>query len=88
MSANNYKLEEAIEKPCSDVLAHTPNVCKGILPDQRVPASKDNCDSQGMCTTFVKCRTVMIAVLIVMNGMDPHMIRETWVGMVGLLGLC
>jgi hypothetical protein len=45
MSANNYKLEEAIEKPCSDVLAHTPNVCKGILPDQRVPASKDNCDS-------------------------------------------
>jgi hypothetical protein len=29
-----YKLEEAIEKPCSDILAHTPKVCKGILSDQ------------------------------------------------------
>jgi hypothetical protein len=31
------KLEEAIEKPCSDILAHTPEVCKGTPPDQRMP---------------------------------------------------
>jgi hypothetical protein len=39
-----------------------------------------------MCTTSAKCRTVMIAMLTVMTGMDPHMIRETWIGMVGMLG--
>jgi hypothetical protein len=32
-----YKLDEAIEKPCSDILAHNPEVCKGILSDQWVP---------------------------------------------------
>jgi hypothetical protein len=31
------KLEEAIEKPCSDILTHTPEVCKNIPSDQRVP---------------------------------------------------
>jgi hypothetical protein len=29
----------------------------------------------------------MIAMLTVMSVMDPQMIRETWVGMVGLLGV-
>jgi hypothetical protein len=29
-----YKHEEAIEKPCSDILAHTLEVCKGISSDQ------------------------------------------------------
>jgi hypothetical protein len=29
----------------------------------------------GMCTTFVECRTIMPAVLTIMSGMDPHMIR-------------
>jgi hypothetical protein len=33
----HYKREEAIEKPCSDVLAHAPELCKGILADQRMP---------------------------------------------------
>jgi hypothetical protein len=33
-----YKLEEAIEKPCSDILAHTPEVCKGIPSDQWMPS--------------------------------------------------
>jgi hypothetical protein len=32
-----YKLEEAIEKPCSDILVHTLEVCKGIPLDQRMP---------------------------------------------------
>jgi hypothetical protein len=29
-----YKLEEATEKPCSDILAHTLEVCKCIPSDQ------------------------------------------------------
>jgi hypothetical protein len=33
----HYKLEEDIEKPCSDILVHTTEVCKGIPLDQRVP---------------------------------------------------
>jgi hypothetical protein len=32
-----YKLEEAIKKPCSDILAHTLEVCKGIQLDQQMP---------------------------------------------------
>jgi hypothetical protein len=40
-------------------------------------ATKDNHDSCKMCTTSAECRTVMTVVLTVMNGMDPHMIRET-----------
>jgi hypothetical protein len=31
------KLEESIKKPCSDILAHTLEVCKGIPSDQRIP---------------------------------------------------
>jgi hypothetical protein len=29
----------------------------------------------------------MIVVVMVMNGIDPHTIRETWIGMVGMLGV-
>jgi hypothetical protein len=29
----------------------------------------------------------MTVVLTVMSGMDPHTIRVTWVGMVGMLGV-
>jgi hypothetical protein len=36
--------------------------------------SKDNHDSWGTCTASAECKTVIIAVLTVMNGMDPHMI--------------
>jgi hypothetical protein len=32
-----YKLDEAIEKPCSDILVHTPEVCNGTQSDQRLP---------------------------------------------------
>jgi hypothetical protein len=35
-SVGMVKLGEAIEKPCSDVLTHTPEVCKGIPSDQQV----------------------------------------------------
>jgi hypothetical protein len=34
----------------------------------------------------LECRIVMIAVLIVMNGVDPHTIRVTWIGMVRRFG--
>jgi hypothetical protein len=40
-----------------------------------------------MCTTSTESRTVMAVVLMVMSGMDPHTIRVTWVGMVGMLGV-
>jgi hypothetical protein len=48
-------------------------------------ATKDNHDSWGMCTTFVECRTIIIVMLTVMSGMDPHTIRVTWIGNVGML---
>jgi hypothetical protein len=54
----------------------------------RCLATKDNHDSWGMCiTTSTECRTVMIAMLTVMSGMDPRMIRETCDGMVGMSGV-
>jgi hypothetical protein len=54
--------------------------------------SKDNHDSWRTCTTSTKCKTVIIVMLTVMSGIDPHMISETWDGFwlgcveVGLLG--
>jgi hypothetical protein len=43
--------------------------------------------SWGMCTTSTECKTVIIAVLMIMSGMDPHMISETWDGFWLSLGL-
>jgi hypothetical protein len=40
-----------------------------------------------MCTTSAECKTVMTTMLTVTSGMDPHTIRVTWVGMVGMLGV-
>jgi hypothetical protein len=76
------KLGKTIEQPCSDVLAHTPEVCKGTRMYNRYPAIKDDRDSWGTCTTFAECKTVITAVLMVMSGMDPHMISGTRVGLV------
>jgi hypothetical protein len=78
------KLEKTIEQPCSDVLAHTPKVCKGTRLYNGYPAIQDDCDSRGMCTTSVECKTVITAVLTVMSGMNPHMISGTRVGLVEL----
>jgi hypothetical protein len=36
--------------------------------------SMDNHDSWGRCTTSAECKTVIIVVLTVMSGTDPHMI--------------
>jgi hypothetical protein len=79
-----YKLGKTIEQPCSDVLAHTPEVCKGTRLYNGYPTIKDDCDSWGMCTTSVEYKTVITAVLTVMSNMDPHMISRTRVGLVGL----
>jgi hypothetical protein len=78
------KLGKAIEQPCSDVLAHTPEVCKGTRLYNGYPAIKDDHDSWGMCTTFAECKTVITVVLTIMSNMDPHMITATRVGLVEL----
>jgi hypothetical protein len=59
-------------------------VCKGTHLYNRYLAIKDECDSWGMCTTSAECKTVITVVLTAMSGMDPHMISETWVGLVEL----
>jgi hypothetical protein len=78
------KLGKTIEQSYSDVLAHTLEVCKGTRLYNGYPAVKDDHDSWGMCTTSAECKTVITAMLTVMNGMDPHMISGTWVGLVEL----
>jgi hypothetical protein len=79
-----YKLGKTIEQPCSDVLAHTPEVCKGTHLYNGYPAIKDDRDSWGMCTTFAECKTIITAVLTVMSGTDPHKISGTRAGLVEL----
>jgi hypothetical protein len=74
------KLGETTEQPCSDVLAHTPEVCKDTRLYNLYPPTKDDHDSWGMCTTSAECKTVIIAMLTVMSNMDPHMISGTRVG--------
>jgi hypothetical protein len=76
------KLGKTIEQPCSDVLAHTLEVCKGTCLYNGYPATEDDRDSWGTCTTSAKCKTVITAMLMVMSGMDPHMISGTRVGLV------
>jgi hypothetical protein len=44
----------------------------GFSSHQRVTKSL----LMGMCTTSAECKTVLIAVLSVMSGMDPHMISR------------
>jgi hypothetical protein len=79
------KLGKTIEQPCSDVLAHSLEVCKGTRLYNGYLAIKDDHDSSGMCTTSAECKTVITAVLTVMSGMDPHMISRTRGGLVGLV---
>jgi hypothetical protein len=81
-SAGTLQTRETIEQPCSNVLAHTPEVCKGTRLYNGYPATKDDHDSWGTCTTSTKCKTVITAVLTVMSSMDPHMISGTRVGLV------
>jgi hypothetical protein len=68
------KLGETIEQPCSDVLAHSPEVCKGAHLYNGYLASKDDHNLWGTCTTSAECKTVITVMLTVMSTMDPHMI--------------
>jgi hypothetical protein len=60
-------------------------VCKGARLYNGYLASKNDHDSWETCTTSTEYRTVIIAVLTVMSGMDPHMISGNveWVGLFG-----
>jgi hypothetical protein len=80
------KLEETIQQPYSDVIAHTPEVCKGAHLYNGYLASKDDHDSWGMCTTSVESQIAMTVVLTVKSGKDPHMISGN-LGRFGLVGL-
>jgi hypothetical protein len=71
------KLGKTNEQPCSDVLAHTPEVCKGTRLYNGYPATEDDCDSWVTCTTSTECKTIVTVVLTVMSSMDPHMISGT-----------
>jgi hypothetical protein len=76
------KLGKTIEQACSDVLAHTPEVCKGTRLYNRYPTTEDDHNSWVTCTTSAECKTVITVVLTVMSGMDPHMISGTRVGLI------
>jgi hypothetical protein len=71
-------------KPLNNLVGiawHTPRKCARVLVGtMSIQLSKDNHESWGTCTTSTKCKTIMTAVLMVMSGMDPHMISETWDG--------
>jgi hypothetical protein len=45
-----------------------------LIDTTSIRLSKDNHDSWVTCTTSVEHKTIIIAVLTVMSGMDPHMI--------------
>jgi hypothetical protein len=72
----DYKLQKTIEQPCSDILALTAEVCKGDRLYNSYLATKDNHDSWGMWTTSIESQIVITVMLMVMSGMDPHMISR------------
>jgi hypothetical protein len=79
----SYKQDEVIEQPCSDF--SSTHVLVGTTS---IRFSKDNHDSWGTCTTSVECKTVITVMLMVMSGMDPHMISGNlgWVFVKSWLG--
>jgi hypothetical protein len=65
---------------------HTPWKCARVLiGGMSIQLSEDNHDSWVTCTTSAECKIVITAVLMVMSGMDPHMISgNTGFGLVWL----
>jgi hypothetical protein len=55
-----------------------------LIGTTSIRLSEDDHDSWVTCTTSAECKIVIIAVLTVMSGMDPHMIswnlRWVWFG--------
>jgi hypothetical protein len=70
---------------------HTPWKCVRVLVGTTsIRLSEDNHDSWVTYTTSTGCKTVITAMLMVMSGMDPHMISGN-IGMDNgyvLVGLC
>jgi hypothetical protein len=64
---------------------HTPWKCVRVLiGTMSIRLSDDNHDSWVTCTPSAECKTVITALLMVMSGMDPHMI--SWnLSLVGLV---
>jgi hypothetical protein len=67
---------------------HTPWKCVRVLVGTTsIQLYEDNHDSWVTCTTSAKCKTVITAVLTVMSGMNPQMIRWNlrwvWFSLVG-----
>jgi hypothetical protein len=67
---------------------HTPWKCVRVLVGtMSIRLSQDDHDSWVTCTTSAECKIVITAVLMVMSGMDPHMIswnlRWVWFGWFG-----
>jgi hypothetical protein len=54
---------------------HTTWKCVRVLVGtMSIRLSEDNHDSWVTCTTSAECKTVITVVLMLMSGMDPHMI--------------
>jgi hypothetical protein len=75
-------------KPLNSIVEiswHTPWMCVRVLiGTMSIWLSEDNHDSWVTCTTSAECKIVIIAVLTVTSGMDPHMISWNlrWVWLV------
>jgi hypothetical protein len=69
-----YKLDETIERSCSDFLEHTWKCVRVLVGTTSIRLSKDNHDSLVTCTTSAECKTVITVVLTVMSGVDPNMV--------------
>jgi hypothetical protein len=69
---------------------HTPwKFVRVLIGTMSIRLSEDNHDSWVTCTTSAECKIVVTTGLMVMSGMDPHMIRWNlrwvWFGLVGWL---
>jgi hypothetical protein len=51
-------------------------VCKGACLYSEYPATQDDHDS-GNVYNLYRVSTIILVVLMIMSGMDPHMIRGT-----------
>jgi hypothetical protein len=75
-------------KPLNNLVViswHTPWKCVRVLVGtMSICLSEDNHDSWVTCTTSTECKTVIIVVLTVLSGVDPHMISWNlrWVWLV------
>jgi hypothetical protein len=79
-------------KPLNNLVViswHTPWKCVRVLiGTTSIRLSEGNDDLWVMCTASAECKPVITAILMVMSGIDPHMIsgnpRFGWIGLVGL----